>query len=367
MRGTWVLVLAVALASCAAAGSDRSWTLDQIRPLPPAANTAARMRALLGTSVAYGGLWFRGPDCQREFIAPRTIGPDQLDAFARCLVTLHLRPSARKDALPDVVVYTDGEGFEIEAEFVIRDRPQIAWIGFSGRHGLRDALPTITPGALARLRIGGGLDPALSPDAEAQLARARGQTGLDYSAAWVKLCIDGQGAVTGAHVRAVTSPVAARAFADAARAWKLRPFVLDGRALPVCALLRLYDPDVDAPDGEPEELPWPMPADLHGVYISAKVLHRQSGNVFIGPPDRDKVGIATSHYHETTALMAMFAFCIDDQGKVMVVRNLRPSGSRGWDEKILSAIRSWRYRPLMMDGVPHPACTTIKFIYTQRD
>jgi TonB family protein len=358
------IVAAVALAGCAAGAGMHGRTIDADRQLVSSARTAADMRKLLGSPVEYGGLWFRDADCQRRFIAPGTIGPDRIDAFARCLVTLHLRIGSRTSPLPDVAVFTDDAGFEIEAQLVVRDHPEIAWIGFAGRHGLRDALPSIAPEELARLRAGGTLEVALGPDAEAELARVRRRTHLAYSGAWVKLCIDANGAVTGVHLRAVTSPTAARVFADAARGWKLRPFELDGRALPVCSLVELIDPAAETRADGPDEMPMPMPADLHGIYVSAVVLHRVSGDIDIAPPQRDMVEI--SRRYRLATLVAVIALCTDEHGKVTTVRILHPSGVPGWDARLASVARTWRYAPLPPDGTPQPLCTVITLIYSQR-
>jgi len=359
MKGR-LLALAVALAGCGA----HPGPADVVRARVSSARAAADMRALLDTPVVDGGLWFRDPDCRQRFAAPGPIGPDRIDAFARCLVTLHLRASPRRSRLDDVSVYVDDAGFELEAQVGVAEPHRIRWIGYAERQGPRDALPSISAEALQRLGGGGSLEPILDPAAHAELARMRQQwTNLAYSSAWIKVCVDARGAVTSAHARWVTSPVAARVFTAAVRAWRFSPFVVDGQALPVCAMVQVADPPRSLPSGLAAVLPLPLPTGVDAMYVSPATLRRRSGTIEVPPSEDDMVAMSGQH---PATLEAVFALCMDADGTVTSVRRVHPSTRASWDARIAAVLRGWRYEPFVVDGTPQPACTTIKFTYTQR-
>ena len=121
--------------------------------------------------------------------------------------------STRTDAMPGVAVLEYAPGVEIEAKFEDRGRGStVTWIGYSGRRGMLDALPTVSPAVLESSRVEG--DPAAEPSAEeaavlAAEARARGEA---YSWAWMKVCLDAEGTITGVHAREASSELAIAAF-----------------------------------------------------------------------------------------------------------------------------------------------------------
>src|SRR5689334_16240419 len=162
----------------------------------------ATIRHMLGPSVMVAGLWFPDPTCTRELAGPGEVGGGRLDELARCLAGLKLQRSPHQEQLVDVVALTYEPGFEIEARFLdMKDGPWLAWIGYEARRDRADALPTVSPEALEALRVAGTAAPEVA-GLDADIAAMP----FHHAYAWLKVCIDTQGNVTGAHVREATSP-----------------------------------------------------------------------------------------------------------------------------------------------------------------
>ena len=315
----------------------------------------ATIRKMMGPSVTLGGLWFPDPTCHQEFASTGEVGGGRLDELARCLTTIKLTVSERKDSLPDVAVLTYEPGFEIEARFIDKtDGPWLSWIGYEARKELADALPTISTDALESLRTAGlrepivtGLDSGPQPDA--------------HPYAWVKTCIDGDGKVTGAHVREASSPRAARAFSAAIADWAFKPFVPAGQAMPVCAMVLVAKPLAEAL----QEAEIPLPSRLPGdhLMIGPAHLHRIKGNRLVYPDDHTKTAIQKAGIARVTGT---FEFCIDEAGHVKDLEMLRTTGVPPYDGVILREISHWEYEPFVDEGKPVSVCTAVTFIYTQR-
>jgi hypothetical protein len=316
-----------------------------------------RVRALLRDSVTIGGLWFADVECAKRFNVAREIKGPALDDLARCLAMLELAPSPRADALPDVVVLTYKPGIEVEARFVDTiDGPWLAWIGYVARRDLGDALPTISGSALEALRVEGDSQaPLAGPGAFDEL------TTLGAAFAWLKICVDVTGAVTGAHVREASSPRAARVFGAAAQTWKFRPFMLGTQPAPVCAMLRMFYPADAAP--EREMLPYPLP-DTAATNIPAVIMSkmRTGGTILLSPDDRDKVRIQKSKVRK---LIGAVHYCTDETGHVVYARTVRASGLPAYDQKLVAGVSKWTFQPFVDDGKPVGVCSAVDFVYTQ--
>jgi hypothetical protein len=296
----------------------------------------AAIRRLLGPHTINGGLWFADPTCMVEFAAPGEVAGGRLDELARCLATLHLSIAPRKEILDDVVVMSYAPGFEIEARILDdANGPWVSWIGSESKLDASDMLPTVAHTTLEALRVAGDPHPSL-----ADLPRGQG--------AWLKVCVDATGAVTGAHVRAATSLVAARRLSDAVKEWRFKPFAPRGQPLPVCTVvllvngmaksLELAPPAIAPPGGEP--------IILSRFYRSKKValdpvpygLRRQLADQRI--------------YH----LAAMVMVCVDTSGKTYGVRMIRPSGLPIYDQHIIARYSQAHLEPYRDGGAPVAAC-----------
>jgi len=317
----------------------------------------ATIRKMLGPSVVNGGLWFPDPTCEAEFAVPGEVGGGRLDELARCLTTVKLSTSQRKDALLDVAVLSYEPGIEIEARFIDRSTGTwLSWIGYAARHDVADALPTITPDALESLRVAGQREPAV-PELDAELAASPRK----YTHTWVKLCIDATGAVTGVHVREASSHRAAAAYTRAVADWKFKPFAPAGQPIPVCSMLVLAHPLAEALDHE--GLPYPLSTDAFVVPAIALKDLRISGNKMIVPDDATKMAIQRAGIRR---LIGMYQLCLDVNGVVHDLRMLRSTGVPPYDARILTAMAQWRYKPFLDEGQPSPVCTEVTFVYSQR-
>ena len=348
-------LIVIAIAGCVVTPRSRVGVAYEVETA-----NARELAKMMHVPIGYGGLWFDDATCDREFVAPGEIGADRIAEFARCVAGLHLTASKREHPFPDEMILDYGPGFEVEAEFKIRhEEATLFWLGYSGRHYLGDALPVITPEALEALRISGSIHPALSDADGARLARERKDLGLESSYAWLKVCIDGDGSVTGAHPREESSPIAGDVFSAAAMQWKFRPFVVGGRALPVCALVSMSEPEGDPP----RRMPFPIPLEIGSVIVSPVALHRRVGDPQVFPDEGD----ALEMYKSGGGLFfAAFAYCVDERGDVTTARQLVFTGFPRYDTKLARAVLGWKYRPYVVEGKAIPACAAITFVYFSR-
>lgn len=315
----------------------------------------ATLRKMMGPHVTLGGLWFPDATCHREFAGTGEVGGGRLDELARCLTTIKLTVSPRKDSLPDVVVLDYEPGFEIEARFIDKsDGPWLSWIGYEARRDLVDALPTISPDTLESLRSAGMREPPVT-------GLDSGPQRDDHPYAWLKTCIDADGKVTGEHVREASSPAAARAFSAAIADWSFKPFAPAGQPLPVCAMVLVATPLAEALAQAAIPMPTRTPEDR--IFIGPAHLHRMNGNKNVVPDDVDKLAIQTAGIGR---VIGTFQFCIDEAGHVGDLALLRSTSVPRYDAKILREISHWGFEPYIDDNKPVPVCTAVTFIYSQR-
>lgn len=358
-----LVLLAALVAACGpglAPQDPRGPTDDFAAQFVHAANTgdAAAVRRMLGPSVELGGLWFPDPVCAREFVGTGSVGGGRLDELARCLATLKLEIAKRSDPLLDAAILTYAPGIEVEAVFVERSEgPWLSWIGYEARRNMADALPTISAETLESLRIAGQREPAVT-GLDEEIARSQ----MHYSKAWVKLCIDAQGNVTGTHVREASSNRASRTFTAAIADWKFKPFAPDGRPLPVCSLVLLAKPlDLAL---QHESIPYPLQESSNvGLIVPIQALHRVKGETRITPDDPTKTAMQNAHI---SRVIGSYQLCLDTTGHPQNIRVLKPTGIPSYDQRILAGMQSWVYEPYLDEGTAIPVCSAVNFIYSQR-
>ena len=56
--------------------------------------------------------------------------------------------------------------------------------------------------------------------------------------------------------------------------------------------------------------------------------------------------------------------CISTSGAITSARMLVSTGYREYDETLLAGVRTWRYRPFLVNGVPTAACSSVSFVYS---
>lgn len=313
-----------------------------------------------GPSLAYGGLYFASTGCMQKFPVPTLIEVERQADFAGCLATLLLARSERSDELFNVAVYEYAPGIEIEAKFDELDGvSKLTWIGYSGRRGIMDGLPTIAPSMLESVRVEGDPKAPLSTDNATKLAAEHSLPG-DHAWAWLKVCLDAGGAVTGVHPREASTPFAARVFTEVAQTWKFKPVVLGGTSpVPVCSLVRLSHPPMESP----EILPVAFEVPEKAIRVPIVGLAMIEGEKNVTPNDDDKGKLMR---YAPVRVVGSFMFCIDDAGKVDKVGVLDPTGLPRYDARIQQTIATWKYRPYVLDGKPVRVCSAVTFVYSQR-
>jgi hypothetical protein len=78
-------------------------------------------------------------------------------------------------------------------------------------------------------------------------------------------------------------------------------------------------------------------------------------DVYPAPPEPLRAGVVH---------VLLADICVSDRGLVSDV-SMAPGGAAALESALRAAIRTWRYRPLLLDGVPTPFCHPMRFIYRQ--
>lgn len=301
-----------------------------------AAGDAGELETLLAPDVLYGGVWFPDAECRKQFTRVGPVAPSARGAFAACLAKLPWRESERTTRFPDTFLLTYEPGIELEVVLSREKEPLIRWIGYVSRAVGADNAPTVTQAGLEARRIA----PASIPGTEA---------------IWVKLCIDETGAIASVRPDMVTSPEAQEPLLAHVNTWRFQPFELDGLAAPVCAMVRA-GAVVDDFERVP---PVYVGEEMEGITVPPGALDIVEGEVQISPDDDDKRRIGRA---KISGVLAGVRYCLDATGAVVNVLVTRKSGLPGYDAKLVSAIKQWRFKPISNRRV----CSTNQFVYTQR-
>jgi len=299
-----------------------------------ASNDASRIANVLYDSIELGGVWFPDPACRRFSGVGPVDYPDQ-PQLARCLASLQLVRGKRRTSLLNGSTVVYPPGIELEAVFTehtyhpnwsvdLMSGVWLGWLGFAGRESVQDALPTVTQELLESHRLGGS---ALDHSA---LDRELATHHLTAVYAWLKVCIDSAGAVTGVHPRLTNSVAAQQAFVAAASTWTFAPIVLGGQPAPVCAMiLTAYPRTPDVP------LPFVIPpgvTDLPIVSVEA-----------LGLPQAGELRRNADWQSSFTSTGAVA--CIADTGAVDRVVIVRRSGSPKFDNTVRRTLQGWVFAP----------------------
>lgn len=68
----------------------------------------------------------------------------------------------------------------------------------------------------------------------------------------------------------------------------------------------------------------------------------------------------------TSRVEAIVKVCLGTDGNVASAKLLKSTKYDDYDATLLSAVRSWRYQPYLLNGTPVPACSTVSFHYTMK-
>jgi periplasmic protein TonB len=87
---------------------------------------------------------------------------------------------------------------------------------------------------------------------------------------------------------------------------------------------------------------------------------RISGEKDIQPPNDVNVAIRRAG----TRVIGVVKMCLSAGGSVSSLKVIKSTGYPGYDNKIKSKMREWKYRPFMVNNKAVPVCTSVTFIYT---
>lgn len=320
---------------------------------------ATAIQAVMSDDVTYGGLWFPDSECRRTLGGSRSIRGDEIATLARCLAPLSLVLSENEHPYPNVGVFTYDPGIEIEVLFDLASS-KVKWIGYAGRRN-KDVLPSVTATALLALRSEASsvkLDPSVVATLTQEHDRFRPtESSQPHFYAWLKICIDATGAVTGAHPYEVSSLKARDAFVAMAKAWSFQPFVLGDQPTPVCALIDLEEPD---PPKDRPALPFPTPAaHPDAPYVPWWTLGPLiAGTKLLVPDDHDKTAI---NHAGLAKMVSSVNYCVAADGTVDSVQLVTRTPFLHYNASLVNGVGNWRFNPQ-----PEPVCSTATFVYSQR-
>jgi hypothetical protein len=108
----------------------------------------------------------------------------------------------------------------------------------------------------------------------------------------------------------------------------------------------------------------PTPANPTVVAPAALDANRIAGDKSIVPDETTMDAISRAG---SDKLISSYKVCVNAEGAIATVSQLKSSGFPAYDEKIQNTIRrEWRYRPYLVNGKPTPVCTAFRFIYSQK-
>jgi TonB family protein len=90
--------------------------------------------------------------------------------------------------------------------------------------------------------------------------------------------------------------------------------------------------------------------------------YRISGQTQIVPDAKTQDAMQKARKKKVIGAVKM---CLDATGKITDVVTVKETGFPDYDKQIVDTVRTWKYKPYMVNGVATAACTAIMFIYSQ--
>jgi hypothetical protein len=159
------------------------------------------------------------------------------------------------------------------------------------------------------------------------------------------------------------------------------------RARPRPAPAAVQAPTSPEPAPEPDDLPAPDPFEKEATPVAAAgdsmhatVSVRALTSEQPAPQQTVEIGASEARYLRTYEAFpslprSLWAFgrtyavltqvCVSAEGTVSGV-SIRDGSAPELERVITSTVRSWRYRPRMVEGAARPFCHLMKFVYTTR-
>ncbi|HEY8375495.1 MAG TPA: hypothetical protein VIK91_03355 [Nannocystis sp.] len=117
------------------------------------------------------------------------------------------------------------------------------------------------------------------------------------------------------------------------------------------------------PNLNPPGLPGPRPKPEQRPPVPLAVVQAQA--IFTPNPDRDRLAATRAGMFDKRPGENETAFCVDASGHTIDIRTVKPfPNDPGVDAIIRATIKTWRFRPFMVDGRPVKTCTSQVFRIT---
>lgn len=144
------------------------------------------------------------------------------------------------------------------------------------------------------------------------------------------------------------------AVTDAVKQWRYEPFLLDGKPTPVRTTVFLFLPRAE-PAGTTgsrasprPEAPFDEPIHVGQNVMANRLIHRVDPETPSGLESDHPLGVV------------ILSVVVDRNGKVQEVTVVRgDKGDPGLNSAAVKAVRQWRYKPFVLDGIPVPVRTTV--------
>ncbi len=119
------------------------------------------------------------------------------------------------------------------------------------------------------------------------------------------------------------------------------------------------------PGGVIDEPPPPPPAPPKPKVVPQVAVEAQriAGNKNIHPDEATKMQMQRDGESRIVANVKM---CLTATGSIKSVNVLKSSGYSDYDRKIQGTMRTWKYRPFLINGTPTQVCNSVTYIYQQR-
>jgi TonB family protein len=331
---------------------------------------------LLAESVTIGPILFADAECTKHFAKPVTVTPADRKMLTRCFEPLTLFPVPSQP-----LAWTAMPG---RAMFVTKiEHHRIVAIGPFDPQAADSALPTIDSARITPLL-------RTSEATRAAIDGAKKQPIY----ALVKSCVRGKAKVVSrlsvtsgvpafdkevaGYLRKTTVPATDIAYegqpiTDACIVWSMGPAK---RVKDIVQPVKIekqgprgddngVEDGVEGGDtdeyGPPPPPPPPPPTPPQNIAPSVLEANRIAGNKLITPDDATKKQIIADG---KSRVIGSFKLCIALDGSVTVVTLLKSSGYAAYDEKLQQQMRTWKYKPYLVNGRATPVCTAVTFIFS---
>lgn len=331
---------------------DAAPVLEKLRDAI-ARQDAATFANLVQDGLLVRGLWFPSLACRNQFSGEGTVTAAVQSAFLECMGHLELRidPQAGIDHKA-ALVFEPGIALSTEIEDGV-----VKQISAPERPPERRSWAPITPKTLESHLMAGAYSPRF--DASVLEASPTSPDGITF--AQLRVCVDERGKLDRVTVvragRSADRYVAV--LVSSAKQWQLRPFEFRGKPVPVCMLDVFVQPPEQWQQTVASLSAYAQETDPHDVPADVLNAYRLSVAKPITPDEATRKAIGASNVE----IKGSFRFCIDVFGAIDNVTWLSSTGFAAYDKQLETEIRSWRYRPIWVDGRVAAACSEATLSY----